>query len=1109
MTIRRLATAGLAVISMLVSVPGLFSQADSGRISGTVRDSSMTSVPGASVQAVRTATGQTFETKTNPAGLFVFPNLPAGNYDLSVSAPGFKTTRQSGIVLDVASSRTLEIPLELGELSQQIAVAASAEQVQTESNDVSRLIDEKQISQIALNGRNHLQLLEFIPGSVSMNLNPLSIGLNLTQAFNGVTTSSVYTLLDGAENLDNGGDGLIITSPNIDAISEVRVLTASYAAEHGGRGGAIVNVVTKSGTRDFHGTLFEFVRNDAFDARSFFSAQKPILRFNDYGVTLGGPVYIPGRWNRDKNKLFFFVSEEWHYNHQGQTQISFVPTAAERAGNFSQSRLGLPIDPATGSPFANGVIPASRFSQNGPLLLKPYPLPNYSGSGGNYSVNGASEFDVREDLYRFDYLVSPKMQVSYRWTADTNFIYQPFQGSNTGIVPGTRPRPGVNTELTLTNTLSPTVVNVFEAAFSRNIVKAVAYNSVLKRTALGLTFPELYPSNDLGVGPSLNIDGIEAYNFGDRLNKFNDNFQLRDDFSVVRGSHILKFGSHDVRNHTNENLGAPNQIVDNGQVFFNTSAKNTTRNPLADALLGNFYQYNEDQTVPSSWSLGTDLEFYAQDTWKVNRRLTLNLGLRYSYFFPLYNALGYGAEFLPSLYNPALVPLVNRSDGSLAPGTGDPYNGIAILGSKWPAVAVGRLPQASDASLNRLFRNLPKGGVDVSAKNFAPRIGFAYDPFGRGQTAVRAGFGMFYDRQANNFQDFYVMSPPFAKRSTIYNGNIDNPSGGTQKQFPPLVSTSPTYMPTQQYMNFNFGVQQQLPLAVIMDVSYVGTLGRHIVASGNINQLVPGTLLLPQNSGANVSALAQYQGYSTINMRMYGANSNYNSLQVAVSRRLARSLSFGLNYTFSKTLDTTDGSFQNIYNQKAEYGLANINRKHVLNVNYVYEIPFLRNAKNPLVRTALGGWEISGVTTYQSGAPFSVTVPSDIAAIGVSSSRASVVGNPNLPSDQHTVARFFNTAAFLSAAATPRGQFGNGGRNILTGPSFSQWDVALLKNIRFTERYNLQFRAESFNAINHASFTSINTTVRFDSAGNPTQGFGSINASSPGRVFQFGLKVSF
>ncbi|MDQ6707373.1 MAG: hypothetical protein M3Z85_15520 [Acidobacteriota bacterium] len=200
------------------------------------------------------------------------------------------------------------------------------------------------------------------------------------------------------------------------------------------------------------------------------------------------------------------------------------------------------------------------------MLLKPYPLPNYSGSGGNYSVNGASQFDVREDLYRFDYIVSPKMQVSYRWTADTNFIYQPFQGSNTGIVPGTRPRPGVNTELTLTNTLSPNKVNVFEAAFSRNIVKAVAYNSALKRTALGLTFPELYPSNDLGVGPSLNIDGIEPYNFGDRLNKFNDNIQIRDDFSLVHGSHILKFGTHDVRNQTDENLGAPNQIVDNGQV---------------------------------------------------------------------------------------------------------------------------------------------------------------------------------------------------------------------------------------------------------------------------------------------------------------------------------------------------------------------------------------------------------------------------------------------------------------------------------------------------------------------------------------------------------------
>ena len=1099
----------LLLSGLLLSASIAPSQTNSGRIFGTVHDASATGVSGASVRAVRTSTGQTLETKADPAGLFVFPNLPPGTYEVSVSASGFKTIKQTGIVLDVSSARTLDITMELGQLTQEISVAASAEQVQTESGDISRLIDERQISQIALNGRNHLQLLQLIPGSVSTNLNPLSIGLNLTQAINGVTTASTYALLDGAENLDNGGDAIIITSPNIDAIAEVRVQTASYSAESGGRGGAIVNVITKSGTRQFHGTLFEFVRNDAFDARSFFSAQKPILRFNDYGVTLGGPIFIPRHWNQDRNKLFFFVSEEWRYNHQGQTQISFVPTAAERAGIFTQSRLGLPYDPTTKALFPNGVIPASRFSQNGPLLLNPYPLPNYTGAGGNYTVNGATQFDVREDLYRFDYLLSPRMQISYRWTADSNFIYQPFQGGNTGIVPGLRPRPGVNTELTLTNTLSPTMVNVFEAAFSRNIVKALAYNSALKRSTLGLTFPELYPSNDLGVGPSVNIDGIEPYNFGDRLNKFNDNFQLRDDFSLVRGSHTFRFGTHDVRNHTNENLGAPNQIVDNGQVFFNTSAVATTRVALADALLGNFYQYKEDQTVPSSWSFATDLEFYAQDTWKVNRRLTLDMGLRYSYFFPLYNALGYGSEFLPSLYNPALAPQVNRADGSLVPGTGDPYNGIAILGSSWPAVAIGRLPQAGDPSLNRLFRNLPKGGVDVSAKNFAPRFGFAYDPSGHGMTAIRGAFGIFYDRQPNNFQDFYVTSPPFAKQSTVFNGNIDHPSGGTQKQFPPAVSSSPTYMPTQQYMNFNFGVQQQLPFSVILDVSYVGTLGRHIVASENLNQLAPGTLLQPQNAGANINALAPYQGYSTVNTRIYGANSNYNSLQVAASRRLSSSLSFGLNYTFSKTLDTTDGGFQDIYNQSAEYGLASIHRKHILNVNYIYEIPFLRNSRNSFVRAALAGWEFSGVTTYQSGAPFSVTVPSDIAAIGVGSSRATVIGDPNLPSDQRTVSHFFNTAAFLLPARMPRGQFGTSGRNILIGPSFSQWDVALLKNFRFGERYNFQFRGESFNVFNHPSFTNINTTVRFDSAGNPAQGFGAVTASGPGRVFQLGLKLLF
>jgi hypothetical protein len=1081
-------------------------QSNVGFISGTVTDPSGAAVPGCTVTATNAQTGQKTTVETQETGLFVFASLPAGAYNLIVEKTGFRGSERSGLVLDAASRRTVDFTLEVGAITESIAVTAAVQQVQTTSGDVTHVINDQQLSQIALNGRNYAQLLRLIPGAIATNLDAFTLALSTTgQRINGIRTNSIYYMVDGAENMDNGGNINGAINPNADAIAEVKILVSSYSAEFGGRTGALVNVVTKSGTRQFHGTLFEFVRNDRFDARSFFARRIDPLRFNDFGWTLGGPVFIPKKWNTGRNKLFFFAGQEWKYSHQGLTRVAVVPTLEERSGDFRNSALPAPVDPLNGQPFLNRTVPAGRFSKNGPLLLKPYPLPNFGGPGGNFSATGVSETDPRELLLRFDYYLSAKTQISYRWTHDEWGIFDAFQGGSLGIVPGGRPRPGYVTFASLTHTFSPTMLNSVHFGMSHDIIIGNPRNAILRRDALGLTFPEIYPANRFGIGPNVSVSGFTGYSGGDRIKKYTSTFQWRDDFSKVAGAHAMKLGVQITRSRTDENI----RLDDQGAVTFTTSARNSTRNVLADVLLGNFQNYTEGYDDAFYFGRFNQIEAYFQDSWKVNRKLNLELGVRYNYIPPWYNVLGNTSTFLPFRFDPSKAPQVNPSDGSLVPNTGDPYNGIALFGERFPDPAKGRVPQADDPSLKRLFVGLPWGGFATQHRDIGPRFGFAYDPFGRGKTSVRGGFGIFYDRIPTNTLIAPSGNPPFNVIANIFDGNIDNPGGGTARQFPPNLTAFPTRLPTPSVISYNLGVQQELPRNAIVEIAYVGNLGRHVPRTININQLAEGTRLNPPASNTNVNALRPYPGYGNINTRDHGDNSNYNSLQVSASRRLQQGLSFTANYTFSRALDTSSGGPQNAYNARPDYGLSEVHRKHALNLNYIYELPFFRKHSSAAVRSVLAGWVLAGVTSFQSGAPNSVAVPVDVARIGAGSTRATVIGDPNLPKDQRTLERWFNAEAFLPPEKMVQGKFGNAGRNILIGPGFSLWDISVLKNFRFAEKANLQFRAESFNIFNHPSFTGINTTVRFDSVGRPIQGYGAVNGAGPGRVLEFGLKLIF
>ena len=1095
------------IASLMLVVFACWGQTNFGRISGTVQDASGALVPGCKVSVTNPGTGFRQEVDTDSSGSFVFPSLAAGVYDLRAERQGFKTSEQRGLVLDAASSRSITFTLDVGQITESVSVAAAVEQVQTTSGGVGRVINEQQLSQIALNGREYIQLLRLVPGVVATTLNVFNPQLALNQQMvNGIRTQSSYFLVDGAENHDNGANSNGLVDPNVDALAEVKVDTSSYSAEFGGRAGATVNLVTRSGTRSFHGALFEFVRNDVFDARSFFAPRVDPLRFNDFGGTIGGPVFIPGKFNTARDKLFFFFSEEWKYTRQGQTSVNVVPTALERAGDFRGSSLAAPVDPLGGVAFPDRVVPSTRWSKNGPLLLKPYPSPNFVGPGGNYVAAGMAVTDFREELLRLDYNISPKTQLTYRFTNDKWQIVFPFRNNTLDFVPNPRPRPSYLTSIAIQHTFSPTMLNYFSFSLGKNSIQGSPDFSRITRPALGLTFPEVFAANRSNVSPQVTIAGFSGYSSGDRIKNGNGTFTWRDDFTKVTGAHTWKFGAQITRARKNENTN----VRDEGVVTFNTSAAASSRNAVADVLLGNFQSFVETEADTFWWARFNQFEFYAQDKWKVSRRLTLELGLRYNIIPSFNNAQGNASTWLARLFDPAKAPRVDPGNGSIVPNSGDPYNGIAIYGSSFPSAAKGRLPQADDPSLQRLFVGIPDTGSATNWNDWGPRIGIAYDVFGNGKTAIRAGFGRFYDRVGSNQLSPQAQNPPFVKVANIFDGNIDNPSGGTSRQFPSDLRSWPENLPTPSITSYNFGVQHELPSAVILDVGYVGNIGRHFTFTRNLNQLPVGTRLSPPNSTINVNALRSYLGYANILLRDGSDNSNYNSLQVSVSRRLKSGLSFGVNYTYSKTIDTIGGGTpQDSYRPKLEVALSDIHREQILNFNYIYTVPFFTKSRTALVRNVLGGWEVSGVTSFQSGGPVNITAPVDSARIGASSSRASVIGDPVVSRSDRTPARWFEGKAFLNPTLMPAGRFGDGGRNNMLGPGFQNWDISLLKNFELQEQTRLQFRAESFNIFNHPNFTGINTTVRFDAAGNPTSGFGAVNNAGPGRVLSFGLKLLF
>lgn len=1072
-----------------------------GTINGDVTDATGAAIPGASVKVRSTAIGLERDTSTNDSGSFTVPNLPRGAYEVSVEAAGFKSLVRSGIDLDTDQAATLKLQLEVGQVSERVEVVANATPVDTANGDVSRLVTGSQLQNYALPGRNPYYMLGILPGIISRYGNfttdfratSYSMGALM---INGGRKDTNFVTLDG---VNNGRTRDLVQVNNIlgvDFIEEVKVYTSRYAPEFGRSTGAQINFITRRATQNYHLSAYEFFLSDQFAARRFILGDKPRTRYHDYGFTLGGPIYIPGKWNTDKNKLFTFFGLEGRYVAGTNTKTSIVPTPQERAGDFSASRT-VPIDPETRAPFPNNVIPASRISKLGQALQKIYPDPNFGGPGGNYVATRDQPTDNRDIIFRVDYNIKQNWQLMVRGLhGDQNFTSLfDNTGNNIPLFPVYRHRRGNNLSVALNTTINPSTVNEFTAGESDYREDFSLQGNGYQRQTWGVDYPELFAGNNGNRLPGVSLSNLTGVTGSNQPSYARTpTFIFRDNFSKIRGSHTIKTGFYWEQMNMNE----VNQANDNGAFSFGNSSANprNTGVPWANALLGYFDSYSESGPPAQTIYRAYARELYVQDSWRVTKRFTLEYGMRYSLISPWSSKWNNMVAFMQQFWDPAKAPQV-AANGSIIPGTGDPYNGLVLPGSGFPDSAKGRVPAASDPAINQLFRGVPRGFNPVRKTNFQPRLSFAWDVFGDGKTAIRAGAGVFNGVTGIAYSGWYLgAKAPLVQSSTVTNGFADNPGSGIPNttRFPIDAGALPADYKIPTVYSYSFGIQRQLPFQTVVDVSYVGNGGRHLSYGRPLNFLTPDQVAAHQ--GVDIRPFLPYRGLGTnISIVEPSATSEYNSLQLYVKRR-SRDLSYSFAYTLGKNIgygiEGVAFGIQDPTNRRPERSELEESRRHYLVVTHTYDPPWFRTQKGPAGRI-LGGWSLNGVWTWNTGrlyAPTLTSAPRQVA------NRPNVVGEWYLPPDQRTPLRWFNTAAFARPADYT---YGNAGRWVIRGPGAFDFSAFALKEVRVVEKATLQFRIEAFNAFNHPYYTDVNTTL-----GQST--FGQVGGVSTQRYIQLGLK---
>ena len=1141
-------TFGLLACLLLASASTVFAQADTAQISGFVKDASGAVIPGASVTITNEATRVTRQVQTNESGYYVVSALPPGYYTVEVEAEGFKRTVTTQNKLDASIATQVEVVLEVGALTESVEVTASATQLQSETATVGRLVDQTQIENIVLNGRNPLFLAMLKPGvRRGGSLAGFSFGLTSGGfAINGARSQDNVIQVDGAINMRTRANGTSIGVADTETVQEMQVLTANYNAEYGRTNGGMIRMVTKSGTSDFHGSFYEYFRNDKLDAntwqRNRAGQDRQANKFNQFGYVLSGPVFLPNKWNTDKNKLFWLWSQEWVRFRQESTSVITVPSLAMRRGDFSEllspsntffGRARVINDPQTGQPFANNVIPQARLSKNGVGLLNafPEPTPGFLQGTNNFFQTRPQPNDQRKDTISVDF--NPTESHNFRFRLQNYNFFEP-EAFRTGTDRAVRTIDRPNRTYTLNHiwTVSPTWINELLASVSYDrVYLEVPITPRLDRSTYGIDYPYIFPERkEIAIKiPTINIANFQQIDGSPYpASSSGPIYQLANNVTHIFSTHTFKFGGRYERAGQNDfdqiNVsgvpgGTNNQ---NGRFVFNDSRPGGAGVAVANAALGLFDTYAEIGQRAYTPYRSQMWEAFVQDSWKATPKLRVELGLRYTWMHPyFYSVWRNMAVFDPSRYNPADAVVQDPANGNVL--SGNRFNGVVIPGEDWTEAAFGRVAIADSGEFDHLFSGGSKYFGQVQKSNFQPRVGLAYRVGEK--TVIRTGGGRFYARPGVADNIFLGGNPPFQPTVSISNGRADNPGSGQAVGFPQYFMTQDPVYKIPSAWNWNFTVEHEVGRDTIVEVGYVGRTGLHMERTRDLNQLPVGTRNTTPTS-INTNFLRPYKGFANIHTNENAARSEYNALQVSVNRRFTRGLSYGLAYTYSDSKDNADGRRDVLYNSYDDsnfWGWSDFDTRHVLIMNSVWEAPFFRNSSNGLLKGALGGWTLSGVVQFQTGQPFTVDTTEDFAGIGSGDAGQpwEVSGDPVLSMGERgfsegvandNVYFFRTTDASGNPLFTPpaAGTFSStqNRNSLLHGPGFQNWNLGVFKNFNITERQRVTFRAEFFNLPNHPNLYMSN----FNNLGrNPRAAtFGRITAKNDDRRnVQLSLRYSF